>query len=681
MQEAGSIRDVFVSYSSHDRVVADAVVHRLEAHGLRCWIAPRDILGGQPYATALLRGISNARTMVVVVSRHSNNSEHVPKEVERAVSAGKPIVPLRIEDTELSPELTYFLSSRHWLDAIGGSIDSHLDRLAASIRALLQVEEDDRSSPSPPSISAEDLRSAGPNRLLLAIAGGLVLAGLAIVTIWWPGDWEAGAKTRGVPTTESGQGSESPDPIPHPQPADATHEPSGVSHSPPPEPQVDRPIPPSLDQARKTRVIETLDHLGKRLEQLEAVPERGGVSTDGSQRPGTATFDIRARHRALTRDIQSASESPVVEDIETRVEDLERDVDTRTQEWKGGRQEQLDVLTISANRWESVPGIDIGPSRASLMSDLHFGLESFRFALRMPDLRAIVRHSEQVSHSLRELDRAWDSTIERKVAQLTERLANVPEHQPLSALKRSAVEKLGGVTTEQEKPTRPNRAFELLQVCEPLVAALEKKRGELESAWTERDAFMRLRTTFDPAGRRRVVESLMTRAGQVASEAEQQLETGDVGAAATSWRMARTYVTRAATLPVSTQPLPIAVSFAEDTTGEMREWFLEAMAGDNGLEVVAEFRAAAVLRIEFREDSTSGWNGPAYVSRGQLEASIVWKDLELAEVRARLHADRPPSAQLADAAAARRNATTKALSQLRNDDRVLAQFVHFLRSL
>ena len=38
---AGS--DVFVSYASQDAAVANSIVENLEPHGLKCWIAPRDV--------------------------------------------------------------------------------------------------------------------------------------------------------------------------------------------------------------------------------------------------------------------------------------------------------------------------------------------------------------------------------------------------------------------------------------------------------------------------------------------------------------------------------------------------------------------------------------------------------------------------------------------------------------
>ena len=43
--------DIFVSYAHQDRTVANAVCATLEAHGIRCWIAPRDILPGSDWGS------------------------------------------------------------------------------------------------------------------------------------------------------------------------------------------------------------------------------------------------------------------------------------------------------------------------------------------------------------------------------------------------------------------------------------------------------------------------------------------------------------------------------------------------------------------------------------------------------------------------------------------------------
>ena len=80
--------DVFVSYAHQDRTVANAVCATLEAHGIRCWIAPRDILPGSDWGRAIIDALQEAKAMVLVFSSGSNDSDQIKREVERAVHRG-----------------------------------------------------------------------------------------------------------------------------------------------------------------------------------------------------------------------------------------------------------------------------------------------------------------------------------------------------------------------------------------------------------------------------------------------------------------------------------------------------------------------------------------------------------------------------------------------------------------
>ena len=129
--------DVFISYASKDKIVADAVCARLEAAGIRCWIAPRDIVPGTSYGEAIIDAIHGAKVMVLVFSSSANASGHIPKEVERAVSNGVAILPFRIEDVAPGKSLDYFIGSVHWLDAMTPPMEQHLDSLAATVHKLI----------------------------------------------------------------------------------------------------------------------------------------------------------------------------------------------------------------------------------------------------------------------------------------------------------------------------------------------------------------------------------------------------------------------------------------------------------------------------------------------------------------------------------------------------------------
>ena len=141
--------DAFISYSSHDKAVADAACALLESRGIRCWIAPRDVTPGMDWGSEIIDAINGARVMVLVYSASANESGQIRREVERGVHKGIPIVPFRIEDVPMSKSLEYFISAQHWLDALTPPLEQHLDYLARTVTLLL-------SRPGPPSETTDD---------------------------------------------------------------------------------------------------------------------------------------------------------------------------------------------------------------------------------------------------------------------------------------------------------------------------------------------------------------------------------------------------------------------------------------------------------------------------------------------------------------------------------------------
>src|SRR6267378_3121917 len=125
---------VFISYASQDAAVARALVEALERHGVGCWIAPRDVKAGAQYADAIIRAISSAKVIVLVLSESAIASSHVSREIERASSKKRPIIALRIDAAPLTPALEYFLSESQWVEARGGNIDAAYVKLIDAIR-------------------------------------------------------------------------------------------------------------------------------------------------------------------------------------------------------------------------------------------------------------------------------------------------------------------------------------------------------------------------------------------------------------------------------------------------------------------------------------------------------------------------------------------------------------------
>ena len=127
--------DAFVSYASHDATVANSIVEALEKHGLRCWIAPRDVTPGSHYADHIMSAISRAKVLVLVLSDSALASKHVGKEVERASSKGRPIIALRTDATALTPAFEYFLSESQWIDVGAGGVAAVAAKLVEAVRS------------------------------------------------------------------------------------------------------------------------------------------------------------------------------------------------------------------------------------------------------------------------------------------------------------------------------------------------------------------------------------------------------------------------------------------------------------------------------------------------------------------------------------------------------------------
>ncbi len=142
METTKGKHDVLISYSTKDKSVADAIVGDFEQHGIRCWYAPRDILPGEHWVTAIKNGIENAQAVVLVFTDDSNSSAQVMNEIAMAFNAGKTIIPFRLSGGEMNPELEYYLSRVHWLDAVSSSsIAQDIEKLRENVQAIVKKDE------------------------------------------------------------------------------------------------------------------------------------------------------------------------------------------------------------------------------------------------------------------------------------------------------------------------------------------------------------------------------------------------------------------------------------------------------------------------------------------------------------------------------------------------------------
>jgi TolB-like protein/Tfp pilus assembly protein PilF len=207
----GRASDVFISYASPDRAVADAVCAALEQNGVVCWVAPRDVMPGEFYGDAIVRAIDAAAAVVLVLSEHSATSSHVLREVERASSKRHPVISLRIDTSPMPAGLEYFLNTSQWLDASGGAPDRVFPALVTAVRRVVA------RGPDANAVSARPAPRTAGRRIrrgyLAASLTAVVLIGLAAafgIRFLGAGHGREGAAGSVAPSTPPGSSPAAP---------------------------------------------------------------------------------------------------------------------------------------------------------------------------------------------------------------------------------------------------------------------------------------------------------------------------------------------------------------------------------------------------------------------------------------------------------------------------------------
>lgn len=171
---------VFISYSSHEKDDAFSVCEGLEALGIDCWIAPRDILPGSSWGEAIIDGLNSCKVMVLLFSEASNSSNQVLREVERCVAKGIPVIPLRLDATSPSKSFEYFLSSSHWMEGQTRPLAPLIPQLVDTVQKLIA----DQSSQPLPKQPTQTMPASTSRRNLIITSTFLSALGVGGFGYW-----------------------------------------------------------------------------------------------------------------------------------------------------------------------------------------------------------------------------------------------------------------------------------------------------------------------------------------------------------------------------------------------------------------------------------------------------------------------------------------------------------------
>lgn len=128
---------IYISYSNRDANIAQEIATAIEASGIKCWIAKRDILPGSQWGEEITHAIKKSSLLLVILSSNSASSNMVGHEVEVAYKQNIKIVPVLVEKIRMSYSLSHILDRIVSFDASELPLNQYLPKLVEELHALI----------------------------------------------------------------------------------------------------------------------------------------------------------------------------------------------------------------------------------------------------------------------------------------------------------------------------------------------------------------------------------------------------------------------------------------------------------------------------------------------------------------------------------------------------------------
>ena len=156
---------VFVCYAHEDEVTVYPDIQQLHDRGTNIWY-DEGISAGRVWRAEIARSIQGASKFLYFISKASLESSHCAREVEYALSKEIPVVPVYLDESELTPELDLVLNRVH---ALHRTVDERYQEHLLDALTRSPMLETTFASPR--------VKRNRPLRLLMGLAVAVLLAG------------------------------------------------------------------------------------------------------------------------------------------------------------------------------------------------------------------------------------------------------------------------------------------------------------------------------------------------------------------------------------------------------------------------------------------------------------------------------------------------------------------------
>ena len=161
-------KNIFMSYSRRELGFVDDLVSKLEAEDYTVWLDYRALIPGSPWNVQIDKGLKEADTVLLVVSKAALASEYVALEWRHFLETKKRVILLIFEAVDLPKELEQY----EWVD-FRGSYKAGLKELFSQLKQPIQEEH-----PVP------ETGFKAPFMVWAAIAVSALVALLSLSEIW-----------------------------------------------------------------------------------------------------------------------------------------------------------------------------------------------------------------------------------------------------------------------------------------------------------------------------------------------------------------------------------------------------------------------------------------------------------------------------------------------------------------
>jgi len=135
---------VFISYAKKDYIAPDGnaipgnfvdqLIDAFNRAGITYWLDREQLAGGETYAERIARNIKECDVFLFLSTEAANASEWTRREIGTAVTLGKRIIPVRLDNSLYDDAVNLYLSSVQYVDAMELGREEALRRIVEQVK-------------------------------------------------------------------------------------------------------------------------------------------------------------------------------------------------------------------------------------------------------------------------------------------------------------------------------------------------------------------------------------------------------------------------------------------------------------------------------------------------------------------------------------------------------------------